>query len=582
MRISVSSLVVLTVLLATGLTGADQPGQPALIAVELQNTVTVSDLVKSGITVVRDMGRYALATAGSKSMATLSRLGLDWEILDDDTHGNTYFAVYSRDEPRLRTVMQQAEILRVDGRVGIIKARPEDAVALAAEGLEIARVFLHPTRLPPRDGGLDRTGRPLATQTDPVIEAMVDSISIDRINGIVQRLQDFVTRYTEHDSCTAASLWIKSQFESYGIDSVYLHDYGPRSADNVVAVVPGRVHPDRMIVIGGHYDSITPDIDICPGADDNASGTACILECARVLSGYEFDNTIVFIAFSGEEQGLLGSHAFASEAAARGDEIIGMIAVDMIGYVAPGDRLDLDVLDNPSSEWMYNRVLEVRALYVPELSVVDGTLMGGTSDHASFWQNGYHALLFYEDSDDHSPYIHTTADIVGVSYIEPLLAVGTVKLAAAFVADLATPFVVGINHEPLAHTSDESNPHRVSAGIYASGSLNSDSLQVRYRAGAGWSTITMSSTAVPDEFETFIPAQSGGVVVDYFIVAEDITGNRVTDPAGAPEDVHSFAVGTPAVVLEDDFESDRGWTVGDIDDNATAGIWEWGEPFGTY
>ena len=246
---------------------------------------------------------------------------------------------------------------------------------------------------------------------------MVDAVSGNNVDAYVQRLQDFGTRYSTRDSCTAAANYIKREFESFGLDNVFFHHFLAGYNDNVIGVLRGDRNPQTQIVIGGHYDSNTAYHDDCPGADDNASGTSCVLESARVLSNYRFDHTIVFIAFCGEEQGLRGSERYAAEAAARGDDILAMVNVDMIGYVAPTDILDLDIIDDTNSEWLSDRALTVAGLYVPELSVVvGGRLIRGTSDHASFRAHGYDAILFHEDIDLSSPYIHTLEDVVGVSY----------------------------------------------------------------------------------------------------------------------------------------------------------------------
>jgi hypothetical protein len=296
------------------------------------------------------------------------------------------------------------------------------------------------------------------------------------------------------------------------------------------------------------------------------------------LSQHEFDCTIVLAAFSGEEQGLRGSEAYANEAAIRGDDILAMVAVDMIGYVAPRDLVDLDIIKNESSSWLRDRVMNVGAIYVPELSRVDGSLTGGTSDHASFWRHGYDAILFYEDSGIRSPYIHTVNDVVGVSYINHELAEGSVKTAVALVADLANPFRVAISHKALPNTEDEAHPYRVAAKIFSAEPLDPSSLVVRYSVGGDWKTLGLTPTGTPDEYEAFIPAQIGGTVVDYYIVAADVNGVSAHDPEGAPPETHTFAVGTLAVVFEDDFETDNGWTVGASDDDATGGIWERADP----
>ncbi len=552
---------------------------PALVIVRNPRPGTAASLLAADVMVVDNADRRLLVVARPGDTEILQSLGLRWSILDPDVTGKTYYTTSIRNGSDRSAVTSLVRVLGWEGVDAVFEATPAEAARLAGEGFDIARVFLRPVRVAPPT-------RPLPHRTatlgpDPMIQAMVDSVSGPRIDATVQRLQDFVTRFAAHDSCLSAANYIRSQFQSFGIDSVYFHDWSTIYYDNVVAVMPGVGNPQKIFIIGGHYDSITGDHNNCPGADDNASGTTCILECARILSNYEFDYTLTFIAFCGEEVGLLGSEAYVSEAEARGDDIIAMINVDMIGYVNGGDVMDLDIIDNFSSEWLRDRVMNVGALYVPGLALVDGSLPGtASSDHVPFWNHGYDAIMFYEDSGDRSPFIHTTSDVVGTSYNTPQLAEQSVKVAVALVADLAVPFRVAINHTPLAHTEDNQNPYRVVARLFAAGTLNTDSLLVRYTGSTGTHSVTMSATGSVDEFEAYIPAQPGGTVVDYYIIAEDAVGNRAVHPKTAPAENHWFIVGTPTAVVFDDFETDTGWQVGAPGDDATDGLWERLDPNG--
>ncbi|MFH1219154.1 MAG: M28 family peptidase [Candidatus Eisenbacteria bacterium] len=560
------------------------PGM-ALVSINNPGPETAARLLAADVMVVRDLERYLLVVAGDAEMATLNALGLDWTVVDRPIGGKTYYTVGVRQGTPIGNLEANARVLRFDGREAVIEAIPQEVEKVIGAGFEIARVFIRPIRVKAAVS-LPEAPAPTAPRAaltaDPLIQQMVDQVSSSTINAHVQRMQNFKTRSATTDSCQAAANWIKAKFESYGIDSVYFHHFSSTYKDNVVAVIPGAANPDKIVVIGGHYDSSTSTTNNAPGADDNATGTECVLECARILSQYQFNYTITLIAFGGEEVGLLGSDAYATEAAARGDDIIGMIAVDMIGYLASGDVMDLDIIDNTSSLWLRNLAFDVASAYVPNLPTVDGSLpSGASSDHASFWAAGYDALLFFEDTGQYSPYIHTTNDIVGVSYNSPTFAERSVKIAVGLMATLAEPFRIAIRHTPLADTEDTENPYRVLADIVAAGTLNPDSLSVYFSTGSGWTKITMSAAGSPDEYEAFIPAQYGGTFVDYYIVGEDTEGNRAVDPAGAPGTVHTFFVGTISAVFSDDFETNKGWTVGDTGDNATTGIWERCDPQGT-
>ena len=134
----------------------------------------------------------------------------------------------------------------------------------------------------------------------------------------IQHLQDYGTRNCKKPQAIQAQNWIKGHFENYGL-SVELQDFlvgGSSSSDNVLGTLTGKVYPDEYVIIGGHYDSYTGGTQE-PGADDNASGTAGVMEIARILSQFEFEKSIVFCAFSGEEYGMYGSEAYASRASRK-------------------------------------------------------------------------------------------------------------------------------------------------------------------------------------------------------------------------------------------------------------------------
>jgi hypothetical protein len=347
--------------------------EQALVVVDNPGPETVSTLLKRDVMVVRDMKGYILAAATPADRQVLNELGLEWTVLDASVEGKTYFTVGVGERATTAQIEARARLLRFDGREAVIEASQEEAMDVAALGLEIARVFIRPVRLSAREIFVPLR---MAATHDPLIQTMVSSVSSAAIDANVQRLQDFETRYATHDSCQAAADWIKAQLESFGVDTVYYHNYHASYKDNVVGTIPGVANPDKIVVIGGHYDSYTSNPDFCPGADDDASGTSCMMECARILANYDFNYTITFCAWGGEEFGLYGSEGFASDAAAAGDDLVATVAVDMIGYLAGGDVLDLDIIDNAGSQWMYDLAIEVGGLYVPELPIVEGTIPG--------------------------------------------------------------------------------------------------------------------------------------------------------------------------------------------------------------
>ncbi len=196
-----------------------------------------------------------------------------------------------------------------------------------------------------------------ATAPNPTIAKVVSDVSVKRIEATIRKLVSFGTRNSLSDDTSetrgigAARRWIKSQLEECsaangGRLQVAFDDHliekgervpRPTHFVNVVATLPGDQPEsrDRIYVVSGHYDSMpTSPIDgekDAPGADDDASGTAVSMELACVMSKYHFDATLVFLAVAGEEQGLLGSGAWAKDAKAKNLDIAAMFTNDIVG-----------------------------------------------------------------------------------------------------------------------------------------------------------------------------------------------------------------------------------------------------------
>jgi len=253
-------------------------------------------------------------------------------------------------------------------------------------------------------------------EIDPFITDLMAQTNATNIQNSVQHLQDYGTRNCLTTQSVEAQNWIKSQFESFGLP-VTLQNFtvnGQNSSDNVIATLTGTKFPDQYVILGGHYDSYSYSGN-APGADDNATGTSSVIEIARILSQYTFDRTIIFIAFSGEEYGLYGSAAYATQAQSQGMNILGYFNTDMCGYLYPGDPIHTDMIAPASAGPLVQFYKDVVALYLPEFTVDDGQLSGGDSDHTSFNNHGYMGIFPFEDSQHYSPHIHTSNDLIGPS-----------------------------------------------------------------------------------------------------------------------------------------------------------------------
>jgi len=213
---------------------------------------------------------------------------------------------------------------------------------------------------------------------------------------------------------------------------------------NVVATIDGMSYPGRQVLITGHYDDVSEDsYNWAPGADDNASGTVSLLASASILKDYNLANTVKFVAFSGEEQGLLGSAAYAEEAYNQGDTILGVLNFDMIAW----DGNDDDVIEvhcgfpseNQALAGLFIGAILDYGLSLSAEKIIDGAT--DRSDHASFWDWGFPAILGIEDFDDFNIYYHSTDD--RVSAFDTAYYVDFTKAAVASIAILGDPFVIG-------------------------------------------------------------------------------------------------------------------------------------------
>lgn len=263
---------------------------------------------------------------------------------------------------------------------------------------------------------------PTITEVDEKILGYIDEMFIDSIMATVQTLQDIGSRYCASAGATEAQEWIQSKFEAMDLDVTIrpvpvIYGYIECSS-NVIAVQEGSVYPDEYIVCGCHYDSFTYEAmsgGLAPGADDNATGVAGILEVARVLSQYEFDRSIIYCTFSGEELGLHGSGEFASYCASVSADILGYFNIDMSGYLLAGDDIHIDMIYPNSAEPLANYYMNFCNVYYPDMAVEHKYFSSGDSDHTSFNNNGYMGIFPFEDVDNYSPYIHTTNDLIGPS-----------------------------------------------------------------------------------------------------------------------------------------------------------------------
>lgn len=180
---------------------------------------------------------------------------------------------------------------------------------------------------------------------------------------------------------------------------------------NVVGELPGE--DSTQVLITAHYDARSESDTWTPGADDNASGVAAVMETARLLAGRSWKHTLRFICFGGEEVGMVGSRGYAYKAYERGDSILAVLNSDMIGYDGNKDRL-VEINAKPfesKSAGAAKMLDELISIYGLELDpVIRTTDSKWNSDHSSFWLIEVPALFLGEDRKDFNPFYHSTGD----------------------------------------------------------------------------------------------------------------------------------------------------------------------------
>jgi len=374
-----------------------------------------------------------------------------------------------------------------------------------------------------RRRSLRASGQSRSAPRNPQIARLVSEIDARNIESTIRRLVSFGTRNTlsAQDNPArgigAARDWLYTEFQKIAAQTngrmtvekqSYLQEAmpppqgrvpQPTIITNVVATLRGTqpASANRLYVVSGHYDSMcTSPLDaVCdaPGANDDASGTAAVLEMARVMSKYKFDATLIFMAVAGEEQSLLGSTYFAEQARQKNWNVAAMFTNDIIGNSLGGngvrDRRTVRVFsegvptnestteattrrsvggeNDSASRQLARFIKETSARYLPGFNVMlvyrrDRYLRGG--DHIPFLERGFAAVRFTEPNENYQ-HQHQNVRVEGgvqygdlpqfvdFAYIAQVARVNAVALASLALAP-AAPKEVGILTKRLTNDTD--------------------------------------------------------------------------------------------------------------------------------
>ncbi len=264
--------------------------------------------------------------------------------------------------------------------------------------------------------GQTSNGKAVTSDESTIIE-MINQIDESLLWEYHSGLLKFSPRYTGSITCNLAAEYIYSEFQQMGLETEF-HEwrYGGYHSKNVVATLQGTDAGSTVeYILCGHYDTVINS----PGADDDGSGTAAVLAIASVLSNYQFNHTIRFITFSGEEVGTYGSFTYARAASYRGDNIVAVLNMDMIGYAntAEGGRV-LRFFPPERSTWIADDATVIGEKYndIIDMKVVTLPAYRG-ADNQAFVDYGYDGVwIAHQDGYQwgHSP--EDTADHLNWSY----------------------------------------------------------------------------------------------------------------------------------------------------------------------
>ncbi len=270
----------------------------------------------------------------------------------------------------------------------------------------------------------------------------VDLSTADRLEADVRALvYGYPGRSAwDREMLNASGMWVAQRFESmgYGVAFEVVPNGDGSEGFNVIAELRGTVYPDEIVVVGAHYDAEVKT----PGADDNASGVAGMLELARRFAGRPQERTIRWIGYTNEEGSSsrgakMGSRINADNAKARGEKIVAMMSIEMIGYFSdepdsqrypfPPEQaaalgLELPTVadfisvvgrfaDRALIEQMGSAMIEVGSIPVVPVALPAQVPALYRSDHANYWFNGYAAVMVTDTSEYRFPHYHKMGDV---------------------------------------------------------------------------------------------------------------------------------------------------------------------------
>jgi len=280
-----------------------------------------------------------------------------------------------------------------------------------------------------------------------VVKPLLTKISSANIVETIRWFSAYSTRYYTSTTGVQAVNDLIGEYTRYGNNhprvEVQAFSHQPTwPQPSIIARIYGSVVPDEIVIIGGHIDSTSSTSNNAPGADDDASGSSTVLEVFRVLAaelnnGWVPERTLEFHGYAAEEVGLRGSQAIATSYANAGYDVVGMLQLDMTGYIGGSSTPTIGVVTDYTNAALTAFIRTLIPEYTKFINGGTNTECGyGCSDHASWTARGYRAAFTFESEFRNSnPNIHTSRDTL--SNLNPAHMLEFGKLALSFLVELS-------------------------------------------------------------------------------------------------------------------------------------------------
>jgi hypothetical protein len=456
-------------------------GQTVLVRIDLAGESQLAPLAEMGLQIIAQIGTdqagiAVAALADGQQQQALARLGYPYTVLDAEPEGASYYLLYGLAE-ELSQASEVVPLLMVEGRQAVIRATPDQAERLDTLGIRQMLLTPHTIVAPPEQA---IAMQPTTITPSPAIQGMIDQLTTATLFNYVGQLSGeqsvivggepytILTRYTPTSTpIQKATRFVYEHLQALGLPVGYDYYILPGwdlEKRNVLAQQTGDEQPGRIFLLTAHLDSYSQDpYNLAPGADDNASGSAAVMAIADILSQHYFDCTLRYILFTGEEQGLRGSIAYANDVVALGENVEAVLNLDMLGYNSAGTAPTIELHTRPDNA----RDLAIANLFADAVAAYNLSLTPqilpdrlSFSDHAPFWDRGYPAILAIEDWDDHTPYYHRTTDqleTLHMTYYTQFAkaALATFAHMGCLLGDLGGTVRDGVTGSPLADVNVE-------------------------------------------------------------------------------------------------------------------------------